>query len=547
MFEILVIDDDKNTRILMNAILLGAGYTPVLAEDGEKALEIYNTHHVDMVIADIMMPNLDGYEFTKILRKSNQDIPIIMVSAKELPDDRKKGFKAGIDDYLVKPVDEEELLLHIKAIERRLKIAGDRKITIGSVVLDYDSFTVNVNGEEILLPQKEFKLLYLLLSNPGRIYTRIQLMDEIWGTDTDTGWETVTVHIGRLRKRFENIKEFEIVSVRGIKAYMKKKLVLISSFIVFLIQTVSMLIVGTISTILIHSGIITINGSSKTRVIMVICCILGASILIGFIVSIIFTRIPVKPLDELIKGMDRLADGDYSVRIKFNKNPGLKKVEHSFNKMAEELQNTELLSSNFINDFSHEFKTPLVSILGFTKLLRKNILTDEEREEYLGIIEEEMKRLYTMANGILNLTKVENQSILTNVTKYNLSEQIRLAVLLLESKWTAKNINMNIDFGEYTINANEEMMKQVWINLLDNAIKFSPCISSCCHSIYPEIISTCRHFMESRNFCKQIFLYLVHITLPPFSYMILLHYRCQAELATSHVRLKLPLCHQQLL
>ena len=195
MFEILVIDDDKNTRRLMNAILLGAGYKPVLAEDGEKALEIYNTHHVDMVIADIMMPNLDGYEFTKILRKSNQDIPIIMVSAKELPDDRKKGFKAGIDDYLVKPVDEEELLLHIKAIERRLKIAGDRKI---------------------LLPQKEFKLLYLLLSNPGRIYTRIQLMDEIWGTDTDTGWETVTVHIGRLRKRFENIKEFEIVSVRGL-------------------------------------------------------------------------------------------------------------------------------------------------------------------------------------------------------------------------------------------------------------------------------------------------------------------------------------------
>ena len=182
----------------------------------KKALEIYNTHHVDMVIADIMMPNLDGYEFTKILRKSNQDIPIIMVSAKELPDDRKKGFKAGIDDYLVKPVDEEELLLHIKAIERRLKIAGDRKITIGSVVLDYDSFTVNVNGEEILLPQKEFKLLYLLLFNPGRIYTRIQLMDEIWGTDTDTGWETVTVHIGRLRKRFENIKEFEIVSVRGL-------------------------------------------------------------------------------------------------------------------------------------------------------------------------------------------------------------------------------------------------------------------------------------------------------------------------------------------
>lgn len=152
---------------------------------------------------------------------------------------------------------------------------------------------------------------------------------------------------------------------------MKKKLVLISSFIVFLIQTVSMLIVGTISTILIHSGIITINGSSKTRVIMVICCILGASILIGFIVSIIFTRIPVKPLDELIKGMDRLADGDYSVRINFNKNPGLKKVEHSFNKMAEELQNTELLSSNFINDFPMNLRLLLFLSLDLQNFLEK--------------------------------------------------------------------------------------------------------------------------------------------------------------------------------
>ena len=216
MATILICEDDLDIVELLKLYLTSNKFDVISASNGLEALEILKNNHVDLLISDIMMPNLDGYEFTKILRKSNQDIPIIMVSAKELPDDRKKGFKAGIDDYLVKPVDEEELLLHIKAIERRLKIAGDRKITIGSVVLDYDSFTVNVNGEEILLPQKEFKLLYLLLSNPGRIYTRIQLMDEIWGTDTDTGWETVTVHIGRLRKRFENIKEFEIVSVRGL-------------------------------------------------------------------------------------------------------------------------------------------------------------------------------------------------------------------------------------------------------------------------------------------------------------------------------------------
>lgn len=216
MFHILVVDDDKNTRILMKKILERAGYTVSLAEDGNSALEVMDRVHMDLVILDIMMPNMDGYEFTKTLRDCQNDLPILMISAKQLSADRKKGYQLGIDDYMSKPVDEEEMLLRIRNLLRRAKIASERKIVIGPVTLDYDTRTVTKNGISEELPKKEFLLLFKLLSEPGRIYTRIQLMDEIWGTDCDTGWETVTVHIGRLRKRFEGWPEFSILSVHGL-------------------------------------------------------------------------------------------------------------------------------------------------------------------------------------------------------------------------------------------------------------------------------------------------------------------------------------------
>ena len=216
MFHILIVDDDKNTRLLMQAVLEAENYEVSMAVNGEEALSIIDKEHIDLVILDIMMPKMNGYELTQILRDAQNDIPILMVSAKQLPADRKKGFLVGTDDYMTKPVDEEEMLLRIKALLRRAKIVNDRKIEIGDVVLDYDSLTVSKNGETQELPQKECLLLYKLLSYPGKIFTRIQLMDEIWGADSETGWETVTVHIGRLRKRFEGWEEFEIQSVRGL-------------------------------------------------------------------------------------------------------------------------------------------------------------------------------------------------------------------------------------------------------------------------------------------------------------------------------------------
>ena len=216
MFQILVVDDDRNTRLLLRAVLQAENYTVFTAENGEDALQVMDREHIDLVVLDVMMPKMDGYEFTRILRQTDNNRPILMVSARQQPADKRQGFLVGTDDYITKPIDEVEMLLRIKALLRRARIASERRIVLGEVVLDYDSFTVSRGGETQELPQKEFLLLYKLLSYPGKIFTRIQLMDEIWGADSDTGWETVTVHIGRLRKRFESWPEFEIVSVRGL-------------------------------------------------------------------------------------------------------------------------------------------------------------------------------------------------------------------------------------------------------------------------------------------------------------------------------------------
>ena len=224
MFQILVVDDDRNIRRLYQAVLEQAGYGVHTAADGMEALAVLDREFIDLVVLDVMMPQMDGYEFTRTLREGNNDLPILMVSAKQLPKDKKAGFLAGTDDYMTKPIDEEEMLFRIKALLRRAKIVNDRKIKIGEVVLDYDSLSVSRPGEVVELPQKEFMLLYKLLSYPGKIFTRIQLMDEIWGADSDTGWETVTVHVGRLRKRFDDWSEFEIQSVRGLGYKAVKKI-----------------------------------------------------------------------------------------------------------------------------------------------------------------------------------------------------------------------------------------------------------------------------------------------------------------------------------
>ena len=216
MFHILVAEDDLNTRKLMKAVLKQNGYEVFTAENGKNALDIMDVQHIDLILLDIMMPEMDGYQFTQLLRETGNMIPILMVTAKSLPEERCKGFIVGTDDYIVKPVNEEEMLLRIKALLRRSKIASERKLTIGKVTLDYDALTVTRENEIQTLPQKEFYLLYKLLSYPNKIFTRLQLMDEIWGMETETTDKTVNVHINRLRKRFSEYPEFEIIAIRGI-------------------------------------------------------------------------------------------------------------------------------------------------------------------------------------------------------------------------------------------------------------------------------------------------------------------------------------------
>lgn len=216
MFHILVVEDDRNARKLLEAVLKRDGYLVFTAENGSAALELMHVQHIDLIVLDVMMPEMDGYEFTSELRKDRDFTPILMVTAKQLPTDKKKGFLAGTDDYMTKPVDTDEMLLRIKALLRRAQIVNRHKMTIGTITLDYDSLSVTRGEETQTLPQKEFQLLYLLLSFPSRIFTRLQLMDEIWGMESESGDTTVNVHITRLRKRFEDVSEFELVAVRGV-------------------------------------------------------------------------------------------------------------------------------------------------------------------------------------------------------------------------------------------------------------------------------------------------------------------------------------------
>ena len=216
MFHILVAEDDKNTAKLMQAVLKHAGYEVFHAHDGVEAMEITDRQHIDLIVLDVMMPRMDGYEFTERMRDAGSTIPILMVTAKQLPEERCRGFIAGTDDYMVKPVNEEEMLLRIKALLRRAQIANDRKLHIGQVTLDYDALTVSREGVSQTLPQKEFYLLYKLLSSPDKIFTRLQLMDDIWGMESESVDTTVNVHVNRLRKRFDGWNEFEIVAIRGV-------------------------------------------------------------------------------------------------------------------------------------------------------------------------------------------------------------------------------------------------------------------------------------------------------------------------------------------
>lgn len=216
MFTILVVEDNADMRELFCTVLSDSGYRCLPAADGTEALDIMDKEYVDMIVADIMMPGMDGYSLTSAVRDADMDLPILLVTAKDQFDDLQRGFRSGADDYMVKPINVKELVLRVEALLRRAKIQSEKKIEIGNTVLDYDALTVTIHGKETILPQKEFYLLYKLLSYPNKIFTRPQLMDEIWGMFSETDERTVNTHINRLRERFSDCNDFEIITVRGL-------------------------------------------------------------------------------------------------------------------------------------------------------------------------------------------------------------------------------------------------------------------------------------------------------------------------------------------
>ena len=216
MFHILVVEDDPKLRSLFCTVLTRNGYLAVPASGGREALELLDSEYIDLIISDIMMPGMDGYELIRTLRGNGYSLPILIITAKERFEDKQEGFQAGTDDYMVKPIDVNEMVLRVGALLKRARIATDRRITCGNTTLDYDALTVTIGGEETLLPQKEFYLLYKLMSYPNKIFTRQQLMDEIWGMDSTSDERTVDVHINRLRERFRDCDDFLIMTVRGL-------------------------------------------------------------------------------------------------------------------------------------------------------------------------------------------------------------------------------------------------------------------------------------------------------------------------------------------
>jgi len=216
MLKILIAEDDKELRQLFGHVLVKHGYTVKGVSDGQEALDEVDKEYYDLIISDIMMPLVDGYELVRRLRDAGNNTPVMMITAKDAFDDMRLGFLSGGDDYMIKPINVNEMVLRVGALLRRAQMINERRQTIGTTVMECDSLTVTYNGESMVLPQKEFMLLYKMVSYPGRIFTRQQLMDDIWGYDNESDTHTVDVHIGRLRERFRHNNDFKIVTMRGV-------------------------------------------------------------------------------------------------------------------------------------------------------------------------------------------------------------------------------------------------------------------------------------------------------------------------------------------
>lgn len=502
MFKILVVEDDKNLRKLIVTCLRKNDYMPFEATNGEEALEVLDTTYIDLIISDIMMPKMDGYELTKTLREAHYNIPILLVTAKSAFEDKKEGFLLGADDYMVKPINIDEMILRIQVLLRRAKLTNEKKIQIDDFCLDYDQLLVTKKEKIYQLTQKEFYLLYKLLSTPNVIFTRQELIEEIWGLENESEFRTIDVHIKRIREKLQDVDNFEIATIRGIgykgivnskgenmkllERVLGKRKSLQRSLVKDLL--ISLLVVSIIAVIgfyfLVNNSINlkldTININKKEDALEILNIIrrsLAITAITVILISGIFMKLVaakiLKPINQLKDATKKVAAGDFSVELETERKDEIGDLTHDFNKMVKGLSSIECLQKDFINNVSHEIKTPITSVQGFAKLLDDDSLNEEERKEYISIIIEESDRLLNISTNILKLSKLQNQERLVNKEEIEVSEQIRKVISILEPKWKERNLKFNVNLQDVIYYGDADLTFQVWMNLIDNAIKFS--------------------------------------------------------------------------
>ena len=418
MFKILLVEDDKELNKTVCTYLNKNGYDTVGCLDANDAYNEMYGNVFDLIISDIMMPKIDGFEFAETVRSLNQEIPILFMTARDDFTSKQRGYRIGIDDYMVKPIDLDELLLKIGALLRRAKIANSKKLTVGKLTLDAEERTAVLEDEDIPLTVREFNLLYKLLSYPKKTFTRSQLMNEFWDVETESSSRTVDVYIRKLREKSMDL-EPEILKTNAKLTFM------------------------------------------NVLLLTVLFCSIDA----------IRRKITVeRPVKNIISGLNETTKGDFTVRISDVKGiadeNGFNIIADQINKMTAELGSLETLRTDFIANVSHELKTPLAAINNYGTLLQSPDLTDNERIEYAKAVTENSRRLANLITNILKLNKLENQQIYPQTEPYNLSEQLCECLLSFETIWEQKNLELDADIDEdIIINADGELLSLVWNNL----------------------------------------------------------------------------------
>ena len=453
MFRILVVEDDDSARFLMCEVLRRAGYEPCPARDGVEALEVMEHYQCDLAVVDITMPRMDGITFTQTLREGNCDLPVLMVTARVMQEEKRRGFRAGTDDYMIKPVDEEEMLWPPSSspprsscfytsccpIPAHCSPSGSSSTTSGIWTVRWTSTPWRSTSPAC---GRNSGTTGILSCGPSA---------------ASATWACC----GRMKMRRAKVKK-ENPPVR-----------LLGTMFLLVLGLVVVYVVLALGIVALAQRLVRLELTGYTLLWPIL--ILTISAVLGVVLAVFIFRGYLAPLSRLMQATQAVAAGDYSVRVEMRGARGeVAEYIRSFNKMAEELSSVALLRMDFVNTFSHEFKTPLISIRGFAKLLQNDDLTPQQRRAYTDTVVQQSQRLAAMSTHILELAQYENTEIISGKTRYSLDEQLRRCVRQQERDWLKKGLTVEGDLDPVEYYGSEELVEHIWSNLLSNAIRFTP-------------------------------------------------------------------------